>query len=397
MANKIILKKSSVASKVPLATDLEIGEVAVNLADQKLYSKNSSGTVVLVGSGTITSSQVTTALGYTPYNSTNPSGYITSSGSITGSAATLTTSRTINEVGFNGSANITIPRVRAIDDRTTAPGDGTAGYATFGFGSWANNNTSPFADYWIMRSYSDSSGGSDNMVAFRKDALGVRIWQQTYGSATAFTAYKDVCWTDGTNASGTWGISVSGSAATLTTGRTIGMTGDVTWTSASFNGSANVTGTATLANSGATAGTYKSVTVDAKGRVTAGTNPTTLSGYGITDALPISGGNLTGGLKEALVAMGTNDININSGNYFTKTISGATTFTVSNVPSTGIVASFILELTNPGSATITWWANVKWAGGSAPSLTASGRDILGFYTHNGGTIWNGLVLAKDVK
>ena len=76
----------------------------------------------------------------------------------------------------------------------------------------------------------------------------------------------------------------TGSAATLTTGRTIGMTGDVTWTSASFNGSANVTGTATLANSGVTAGTYKSITVDAKGRVTAGTNPTTLAGYSISDA-----------------------------------------------------------------------------------------------------------------
>lgn len=37
--------------------------------------------------------------------------------------------------------------------------------------------------------------------------------------------------------------------------------------------------------SGVTAGTYKSVTVDSYGHVTAGTNPTTLSGYGITDAL----------------------------------------------------------------------------------------------------------------
>ena len=36
--------------------------------------------------------------------------------------------------------------------------------------------------------------------------------------------------------------------------------------------------------SGVTAGTYKSVTVDANGHVTAGTNPTTLAGYGITDA-----------------------------------------------------------------------------------------------------------------
>lgn len=51
MANKIILKKTSTASKVPLASDLEVGEIAVNLADQKLYSKNASGTVILVGDG----------------------------------------------------------------------------------------------------------------------------------------------------------------------------------------------------------------------------------------------------------------------------------------------------------------------------------------------------------
>ena len=37
-------------------------------------------------------------------------------------------------------------------------------------------------------------------------------------------------------------------------------------------------------NSGVKAGTYRSVTVNAQGHVTAGTNPTTLSGYGITDA-----------------------------------------------------------------------------------------------------------------
>lgn len=45
-------------------------------------------------------------------------------------------------------------------------------------------------------------------------------------------------------------------------------------------------GTRTLshANSGVTAGTYRSVTVNATGHVTAGTNPTTLAAYGITDA-----------------------------------------------------------------------------------------------------------------
>lgn len=47
-------------------------------------------------------------------------------------------------------------------------------------------------------------------------------------------------------------------------------------------------------NSGVTAGTYKSVTVNAAGHVTAGTNPTTLSGYGITDAAPSSHVGATG-------------------------------------------------------------------------------------------------------
>ena len=50
------------------------------------------------------------------------------------------------------------------------------------------------------------------------------------------------------------------------------------------NGTNKVTYSASHANSGVTAGTYKSVTVNAKGHITAGSNPTTLSGYGITNA-----------------------------------------------------------------------------------------------------------------
>jgi phage-related tail fiber protein len=65
-------------------------------------------------------------------------------------------------------------------------------------------------------------------------------------------------------------VSSSGSAAKLTTARTIAATGDASW-SVSFDGSANASAAITLANSGATAGTYPKVTVDAKGRVTSGT------------------------------------------------------------------------------------------------------------------------------
>lgn len=63
------------------------------------------------------------------------------------------------------------------------------------------------------------------------------------------------------------------------------LTGDVTGTVTTTLGGGVSIATA-FKNSGVTAGTYKSVTVDAKGNVTAGTNPTTLAGYGITDAVP---------------------------------------------------------------------------------------------------------------
>ncbi len=74
--------------------------------------------------------------------------------------------------------------------------------------------------------------------------------------------------------------SIDGNASTATklaTARTFSITGDAAG-SASFDGSANASIVLTLANSGATAGTYGSatqvgqVTVDAKGRVTAASN-----------------------------------------------------------------------------------------------------------------------------
>ena len=106
---------------------------------------------------------------------------------------------------------------------------------------------------------------------------------------------------------------------------------------------------------------------------------------------------LVTGLRETRTAMGANAIDLATGNFFSKTISGATTFTVSNVPATGTAATFILDLTNGGSAAITWPANSKFAGGTAPTLTASGRDVVGCYTHDGGATLNWLLLAKDIK
>ena len=61
----------------------------------------------------------------------------------------------------------------------------------------------------------------------------------------------------------------SGSAATLTTGRTIAITGDLAYTSPSFDGSTNVTAAGTLATVNSNVGTFTKLTVNAKGLATA--------------------------------------------------------------------------------------------------------------------------------
>jgi len=55
MANKILFKKSSVSGKIPMATDLDYGEVALNYADGKLYYKTVTNVISTVGgnSGTL--------------------------------------------------------------------------------------------------------------------------------------------------------------------------------------------------------------------------------------------------------------------------------------------------------------------------------------------------------
>ena len=51
MSNRVLLKKSSVLGKVPLATDLTYGELAINYADGKLYYKNTADQVKMLGGG----------------------------------------------------------------------------------------------------------------------------------------------------------------------------------------------------------------------------------------------------------------------------------------------------------------------------------------------------------
>jgi len=97
-------------------------------------------------------------------------------------------------------------------------------------------------------------------------------------------------------------------------------------------------------------------------------------------------------------AGGTRTINLTLGNSITATVATSTnTFVFSNPTASDELSMFILFLTNGGSQTVNWPGTVDWAGGTAPTLTASGIDILTFFTLDGGTIWHGVVNSTDSK
>lgn len=121
---------------------------------------------------------------------------------------------------------------------------------------------------------------------------------------------------------------------------------------------------------------------------------------GTTATQTLTNKTLTGPIVDASRAtvntVAASAINCSLGNYFTKTATGALTWTVTNVPASGAFV-FLLELTNGGTGTQTWMSGIKWPSGTAPSLTASGVDLLGFITDDGGATWRGVALMLDSK
>jgi len=105
---------------------------------------------------------------------------------------------------------------------------------------------------------------------------------------------------------------------------------------------------------------------------------------------------IDGPYKQAVETVGSTTINLSTGNYFTKTISGNTTFTFSNPPSSGTVGSFTLELTH-SSGTVTWPSSVKFPADTAPTLTTGKTHLFMFVTDDGGTRYRGAALADYVN
>ena len=86
----------------------------------------------------------------------------------------------------------------------------------------------------------------------------------------------------------------------------------------------------------------------------------------------------------------TPTVNCETGNNFSLSTTGNTTFTFTNPPASGTAYGFTLRVTAGGTHTLTWPASVDWPGGTAPDAPASGEsDVFVFFTTDGGTTWYG--------
>ena len=175
----------------------------------------------------------------------------------------------------------------------------------------------------------------------------------------------------GANLTGTPASSIIGTPDILV--GNVNSAGIATFTTGNFTGNVSIGGTLT----------YDDVTnIDSVGLITARNGINVLAGISTFGA----GAKVTGSYTSNITAMGANDVDCSAGNYFTKTITGATTFTFSNVPaSTAYIMT--IEVTLNGSNAITWPAAVKWPADTPPTLTDGKTQLFTFVTDDGGTRW----------
>ena len=198
-----------------------------------------------------------------------------------GTATKLQTARAINGVPFDGTGPITInatdsvARLAAANNLSDVVNSTTARTNLNAAARGTNSDITSLTGLTTPLSVAQGGTGANSASAAR-----------TSLAAAASGANTDI-------------TSITGSAASLTTARTLSLTGDVTG-STTFNGTANAATAATLSTVNTNVGTFGSgtaipiVTVDGKGRVTAVSTASVITGGTVSDVSVTSANGVSG-------------------------------------------------------------------------------------------------------
>jgi hypothetical protein len=180
---------------------------------------------------------------------------------------------------------------------------------------------------------------------------------------------------------------------TLSGGNILASSGSVTGT---LSGGHLVGTSGTLANFVVASGvTVTGTGIPTNGLYSPGSGQVGLSSSGISRFTINSSGrfNVSASYQADARTVSALNIDCTSGNYYIKTITGSSTFTVSNAPASGSAYSFTLEVIHT-SGTITWFSGLEWPGGTAPTLTTGKTHLFMFLTDDGGSRWRGSSLIN---
>ena len=128
--------------------------------------------------------------------------------------------------------------------------------------------------------------------------------------------------------------------------------------------------------------------------VTAGGINVTAGGINVAGIVTAGNGvKVTGNYTENITAVSGTAVDCSTASYFTKTITGATAFTFTNIPASGTEYSMTVELDLNGNNGVSWPTEVKWPADTAPTITDGKTQLFMFVTVDGGTKWRGGTLV----
>jgi len=431
MATTIKLKNGSGA---PTAGDLVQGEPAFDLTNKRLYTEDSGGTVIEIGTTpTSLNTTGTVTFGNLSDGTITVTAFVDEDNMASDSATLIPTQQSVKAyVDSQVASADTLAELT--DTNITTPADGALLFYDTGTSKWIDNVVSgdiTIADTGVAAIGSGVIVNADinasAAISVSKTALVDGTGLTLTGNTLSVDASQTQITAVGTIATGTWqgtaiadayvadNLTISGGTVDNSViGGTTAAAGTFTDLTASGTltlGGTAVTSTAAELNilDGVTSTAVEINLLDGVTATTAELNYLDVTTVGSTEASKAVTTDANGvvtfndGVSEKYEAVtsttNSTTVDLQTSTNFSHTLTENTTFTFSNPASSGNVSSFTLKIVQDASAsgyTVTWPTSVDWSSATAPTLTAtaSAVDYFVFITHDGGSNWYGFTAGQ---